>query len=277
MTKVLQLLQKKVKITAAHSTFSDGSIKNKCDDTEDVHVLIDESSHSSWAELSGKLGGLQEHKLRGDWKFIQHHTEVDIGKFWRSFWMWNRLQVHLLHGTRSVLSHNPVGKSKSACLLRFRSMPGTERKRGCNWKMERSSGRIQNCPLLTKNHLESTEKQLNSSGRFSLDFRIDDSPRDPTWLRKKEHQIWRVHGPNHLQVNVQRHRLDKRGNGENCLSNAENVWNYAKRFLQGHWTFPGPRSEEKWYGRSSHLPNGEWDSTANEMVQRFKETGRLVL
>ena len=35
-------------------------------------------------------------------------------------------------------------------------------------------------------------------------------------------------------------------------------------------------SEEKWYGSSSHARAGEWDSTADKMVQRFKEIGHLV-
>ena len=48
------------------------------------------------------------------------------------------------------------------------------------------------------------------------------------------------------------------------------------RFSQGHWTFLGPRSEEKWYGISSHAQRGQWNCTADKMVQRFKETGHLV-
>ena len=51
---------------------------------KDVHVLIDESSHKSWAELLDKPGGLQEHELRGYWKFVQFHSEVNNGTFWRN-------------------------------------------------------------------------------------------------------------------------------------------------------------------------------------------------
>ena len=57
-----------------------------------------------------------------------------------------------------------------------------------------------------------------------------------------------------------------------CASRMQKVQDYAKRFLQGHWTFLGPGSEMKWYGGSSYPPKGEWDSIADEMVQRFKET-----
>ena len=34
-------------------------------------------------------------------------------------------------------------------------------------------------------------------------------------------------------------------NDENCVSNAEELKNYAMRFSQGHWTFLGPGSEGK--------------------------------
>ena len=57
-----------------------------------------------------------------------------------------------------------------------------------------------------------------------------------------------VHRPDHLHVNVQRHRLEK-GNDEICISNAEKVKDYAMRFLQGHWTFLGPGSEKNLCGR----------------------------
>ena len=51
----------------------------------------------------------------------------------------------------------------------------------------------------------------------------------------------------------------KRGNDENCISNAEKVRSYAKKFLQGHWTFQGLGSGKKWYGGSSCPLNGDWD------------------
>ena len=70
--------------------------------------------------------------------------------------------------------------------------------------------------------------------------------------------------------------IDWKNNDENCISNAERGKNYAKKFLPGHWTYLGPGSEEKWYGSSSYAQKGEWDSAANKMIQRFKETGHPV-
>ena len=61
-----------------------------------------------------------------------------------------------------------------------------------------------------------------------------------------------------------------------CHFECRKVKNYAMRFSQGHWKFVGPGQEEKWCGSSSYAQKGEWCSTANIMVQRFKETGHLV-
>ena len=59
------------------------------------------------------------------------------------------------------------------------------------------------------------------------------------------------------------------------ISNAEEVRNYAMKYLQGHWTFLGPGSDEKWHG-DSHDQKRQWNCTANKMVQQFKETGHPV-
>ena len=66
------------------------------------------------------------------------------------------------------------------------------------------------------------------------------------------------------------------GNDGICISNSEKVKEYAKRFSQGHWTFLGPGNEKKWYGTFPYTPNEKCDSTATQMVERFKDTGHLV-
>ena len=47
------------------------------------------------------------------------------------------------------------------------------------------------------------------------------------------------------------------------------------KFLQGHWTFLGPGSDEKWCG-GSHDQKGQWNCTSTKMGQRFKETGHPI-
>ena len=67
--------------------------------------------------------------------------------------------------------------------------------------------------------------------------------------------------------------IEWKKNDDNCITNAEKVKNYSKRFLPRQWTFLGPGSEKRWYGSSN---DGQWDRTANEMVQQFKETGHPI-
>ena len=52
------------------------------------------------------------------------------------------------------------------------------------------------------------EKQLNSSE--ILPRIIADSSKDPEWFAKTEHRTREIHRPDHLHVNVQRQRLDKK-------------------------------------------------------------------
>ena len=49
-----------------YSTFSKAALKTKCIGLGNVYDCIDESRHSSWTELFGELGSLQEHEFRGN-------------------------------------------------------------------------------------------------------------------------------------------------------------------------------------------------------------------
>ena len=53
------------------------------------------------------------------------------------------------------------------------------------------------------------------------------------------------------------------------IANAHRVTEYARRFARGHWSFPGPGSEKKWYGTNTYKSNGEWDDVAENMLLNF--------
>ena len=135
-----------------------------------------------------------------------------------------------------------------------------------NRLMRKDSGFIR----LTKKRVP-MEKRLNSSGKISQDFR-----HCLFFLQKIQQDLER----RNIQPEEFKDRIIfmsmRNTNVEDFVSNAEKVKNYAMRFSQGHWTFSGPGSEEKWYGSSSHARKGQWNCTAAKMVQRFKETGHLV-
>ena len=94
----------------------------------------------------------------------------------------------------------------------------------------------------TKMQWESMEKQLNSSGTISQDFRPEEFKDRIIFMSMCNDIAW-----------------SKGKNDENCSANAGKVRNHAMRFSQGHWTFLGPRSEEMWYG-DFRAQNGERDS-----------------
>ena len=61
-------------------------------------------------------------------------------------------------------------------------------------------------------------------------------------------------------------------NETECMSNANLVSLYAKRFGKGQWSFIGPGSEKKWYS-SENSPQGAWDNIAEQMLLEFAESG----
>ena len=65
----------------------------------------------------------------------------------------------------------------------------------------------------------------------------------------------------------------ERGKKENCIANAINVAEYARRCTHGHRSFLGPGSEKKWYGTHTYKPNGEWDRVAEDMMLNFSDGG----
>ena len=57
----------------------DGILQNQCIDMVNVHGIIDESRHSSWAGFLKELGNLQEHKIREHRECLQS-TSLTIKK-----------------------------------------------------------------------------------------------------------------------------------------------------------------------------------------------------
>ena len=63
----------------------------------------------------------------------------------------------------------------------------------------------------------------------------------------------------------------KRGNSENCIANAHRVTEYTRRFTRGHWSFPGPGSEQKWYETHANKPDEEWDGQGGGVLKACHE------
>ena len=68
---------------------------------------------------------------------------------------------------------------------------------------------------------------------------------------------------------------DRYDNKDECLTNAESVKVFARRFGVGQWSFIGPGSEKKWYS-SENNPQGAWDNIAEQMLLEFAESGHPI-
>ena len=151
------------------------------------------------------------------------------------------------------------------CLRWFRSLRRTgERYLRSNRKIERQNWRSQEVLVVPR----------SSGWEFSPRiFVILYSSRDPERLEDKEEQARSLQGRDHLHVNVQRHGWKK--NDENCFSNAEEVRNYEMKFFKdiGRFWFQGRKRNGM---AIPTIKKGQWNCTANKLVQQFKETGHLI-
>ena len=59
---------------------------------------------------------------------------------------------------------------------------------------------------------------------------------------------------------------DRKGNKEECVTNAKVVTILARKFGIGQWSFIGPGSEKKWSSMEENSPQGIWDHIADEML-----------
>ena len=65
-------------------------------------------------------------------------------------------------------------------------------------------------------------------------------------------------------------------NERECSANATLVSIFANRFPVGRWSCLGPGSEKKWYSTNIDKLQGEWDSVAELMMIKFRESGHPV-
>ena len=187
-TKILPIPAKKVgRITRSSSTFSMDAYQTNVLIMENVHLLVDENSHPSWAELLDEFANLQEHELRRDRKFIQYYSEVGKRTFWRDSECETPGMFISILGKIGIVScsSDQMGKGKSVCLRWFRSMSGTD-----EWHLRKHDGKVKwkdsRCIFLTKNQWELMEKQFEIRLKyFRRIFFLGHSSRDPRILDRR--------------------------------------------------------------------------------------------
>ena len=275
MAKILHFLQKKLGMTSECSTFSMEAFNR--------NVLVWRMFMSSSMKAAIHLGpnylaNLEVYKNTNfneiqslfniTHKLTLEHSEEILNV--------NTIESPTSSWTKTVFSHDPVDTSKSTCLLRFRSMLGKDEwKHRCNYEMGRSSGRIQNVSFLQRIAGNRWRSNWIRVEYFTRIFVIADSWRDPDCFAKAEHRTWEIYRQDHLHVNVQRHRLEKRKRW-NLYFEVSKSQGIREEILAGTLDVSWSWRRKEVVRNSSFTLEGKWDSTATEMVERFKDTGHPV-
>ena len=204
-----------------------------------VHVFVDESSHSPWAEWFSKPRGLQEHELEGDWKFIQYHSKL-ILEHSEEILNVKPLESSSPSWTRSVLSHDQAIKWTQAKVRVYSdSVLCVGQMKESEEAITRWEGQVEELPSYTE---LSMEKWI---------FVISYSSRDPKNLARKN--IKPEMFTDRIIFMSMFNDIDwtQRGNDEICSSNAEKVKDYG--------------SEKKWYQNGAPQPT-KWYSDSKKPV-----------
>ena len=214
-------------------------------------------------------------RTRTSWRFraysISHRNWYCsiLRKFWKCISLMEEISI-------VSWSSDRVDRSKSTCLLRFRSiLRNMKGKQRCNYKMEGQVGDFTMSPL-TKNWWASMRSNWIRVELFPRIFVIADSSRDPEWFATLEHRIGEVHRPDHLHVNVQRHRLDRERIRWNLYSEVKKSRNTRRDSRRDTGRFSVLETKTSGMELFVTHQKEKWDSAATQMVDRFKDTGHSV-
>ena len=247
-----------------------GSINDKCVDMENVQVFVYESSHSSWTEPFSNLTFYKNTNVE-EIQSLSNITQKLILEHSEEILIMNTIDSASAWWLRSVLSHDQViqwtGKLRvySDSLLCLGKM--NDRKDA----ITRWEGQVEEFKNVSFLQGIAGNRWITNWIRVEYYRRIlviADSSENPGWFARAAHQTWRIYRLDHLHVNVQRHRLDKKRKRWNLYFEFRNAKEYAKRCSQGHWTFLGPGDEKKW---SLHTWRKMWFCSHSNggTIQRF--------
>ena len=139
-------------------------------------------------------------------------------------------------------------------------------------KMQLQDGKIKwkdsKCPLLTKNCWESMKKQLNSSGIFSQDFRHCRFFKRSSIMCENGTLNLRNSQTGSSSCQCSTTSIGQR-KGLRIQKKSRITRRYSCKDTGRFWVLE--RKKVVWI---SSLPEGKWESIANQMVERFKDAER---
>ena len=144
-----------------------------------------------------------------------------------------------------------------------------------NRKMERPNWRHQDVFVMSRCSEARRRSDWMRLDNLPRIFVVIYSSRDPVRLGDKEHQARRFHGPDLICMSMfndiewkRMMRIVFRMTKKSGIT--------QQKFLQGHWTFLGPGSEEKWHGSSSHPQKKKGDGIA-QPTRWHSDSKKLVI
>ena len=195
--------------------------------------------------------------------------------------MWEWLDVHLVHGPdpRWLMIRQSSGQRQKYEFIQIQSHAWE------NWRIlqtEIEDGKVKlknyNKLILTKNYLELMENRLSSSWIFSQDLRLLDN------LPKKSRKTCKNKTLNLKLLKTEscscRCSMIFIGREEETQNNAFQIPNKSRTTRRnsrrgiGHYL--DLEAKRIRYGKSKFPPEGNWQDTANMMVEQFEESGHPV-
>ena len=253
-----------------------GCIQNQCIDMGIVFSSVDKSRHPPWSGFLTNSEFYKNTKFEIFWsvfnitrKLIKEHSEeiLNMECLEYSSPSWTTSELANDQAIEWAKAKVCVYADSVVCWTQMKDTPGaTERWKGQVEDLKKNSS-YQNAVGLDGEPIDFELKMFPGCSSLSL-------------LREIQHDlVTKNNMPEDFKDRIifmsMFNDIEWKKNDEKYISNAEEVRNYAMKYLQGHWTFLGPGSDEKWYG-DSHDQKRQWNCTANKMVQQFKETGHPV-
>ena len=233
------------------------SHKTQCIDMVNVHGIVDASRHSSWTRFLREFGNLQEHKIREHRKCVQHHSKFFWKNILKKFWMWEAWIIHHHHGRDKHCQTTKRSSGRRQKLVYADSVL-------CIGRMEHESGAAEE---RWKGQYEDLKKYSAYQDAIGLDGEAIEFEwkNFPGFAALAEKNIKPENSKDGIIFMYMFNDILWKSDDQECISNAEKVKNYAKRFQPGHWTFLGRRSEKRmvrWLSRWTVGPCSQQNGTA---------------
>ena len=267
VTKTFQCLQKKLGRSSIDATFSIEIIQNKCDDMEIVHGRHRwKPPFISWTGVPKEFGNQQKHKIRDHWECVQPQSKI----YQRTFWRNSECEKPGLFLAIMDVNDQAIKWAKAKVCVCADSVLCVGRQEQGPEAIARWKGQVQDLK-----GYQSYQDAVGIDGKaIEFEWKNFRGFTALTVLQQIQKDMQNKNIPpekfeDRIIFMSMFNGLLWKKHDQNCISNAEQVKDYVKKFKSGHWTFLGPGSGTRWCGDS------RW-TVGSHSQQQFKETGHPI-